>query len=136
MLLSLLVQSQIRSSHCIFCQFFHFRKDFAKKYIFLFFAFDLFIEICLKFFIWDLVAFFIFAVLIRFLLNSIICEMNKRVTLFKIELSRWCSDVSFRIPISFDCTIETSKKKIMSDIKFSVFVEQRFLYILLKNKSS
>jgi hypothetical protein len=55
--------------------------------------------------------------------------------LIDIELVAGCSDVAFSKPIGLHNPMESTHHHIMPDVKFSVLVEQRPLYIFLDNVS-
>lgn len=113
------------------------------RYIFHFFEYWFELElsvgfnISLKFSKCDFIATLKFSILLSFLLNSIVCQVNQFIVkVFQGVLSACCSNVAFFIPISFHTSINGSYQNVNTDVEFSFVVKERIFHILLNNKSA
>ncbi len=93
------------------------------------------IEISLVFFKRHFVSSFMFSIIISFLLNCIICQMNKFIAyLLEWILTRACTNVALIIKVPLEMSIDWSQHSIASNVKFSLFIQSRLFQILLDNK--
>ncbi len=130
--MSLVIDNIIVSPHNIASKFFHF-----SQYIFLEvvpFCWISIIQVALKLRVRELIGWLKFLVILRFTLDSIVCEMNKKIVkVLEVKVLTTCANISFTVPVSFQKTIHTCKEEIMSYIKFTVIVQKWSINVRLNN---
>ena len=83
-----------------------------------------------------LISVLIFTIVLRILLDSIICQMNVLIIEIRnIELFTTCSNEAILIEITLKMSIYWRHKPIASEIEFTILDQERMIYILLNNKS-
>jgi hypothetical protein len=81
-----------------------------------------------------LISIFKFSIVIAFLLNSIVSQMNHPVSdIFQIELFAACSEIALSVPIPLEIAIHCGHKCVTSDIKLPAFVQQWLLDVFLND---
>ena len=89
------------------------------------------IQICLKLPVWYFISRFVSSIQRSMFLHWIIGEMNLSVKIVYIELVWWSSDIALPEPIGFKYPVNLAYHHVMSDIKFSSFIEKWSIYIQL-----
>lgn len=77
------------------------------------------------------------SVVVRFLLNSIVCQMHKLVAnVVERVLSAACSDVAILVAVAFETAIDARQQSEAPEIELASVNEQRVVNILLNDESS
>lgn len=94
------------------------------------------VQVSLKVGEWEFVAGFVFAIILAFFLDGIICEVDHTIgQIFHVKLLASCSDVAVLVPIAFLYSIDTRNENITADVKFP-FLVQKWHNVLLDNMSA
>lgn len=71
------------------------------------------------------------------LLNRVVGQMNLGIFIvFSAKLVRTRSQIALLIPVPFEHPIDTRNQYIMPNVKFTLVIKERSLYVLLKYKGS
>ena len=98
-------------------------------------AFDInIIKIFLEFRVRELITRFKFSVIITLLLDSIISQVNQPIgDILQVKIFAACSQIALIVPVSLKISIDWGHQSVASNVELSVFVEKRFLDVLLDN---
>lgn len=103
--------------------FLHFLKDLFLEVIFL--MWNSVIQIALESRVSQFISFLIFTIILTVLLYRIVCQMDVLIVQFlQIKLLRWCSDVTFPVPVAFYESIHLSDQQIMPNVELSTVVQE------------
>lgn len=93
------------------------------------------IHISLEFIEWELITDFKSTEFFTFLLNRIVCQVDKFVVqISQSKLLRARSNVTVLVPISFDIPIIRCDQHVATNVEFSRFIKQWLIKVFLNNK--
>ena len=75
-------------------------------------------------------------IIIRSLLNSIICKMYNFIEIIQIKFTSWSPQIAIIINISFETAIDRCYQSEAANIKFPIFIQSRSINVSLHYKCS
>ena len=125
-------QFQVYTANSICCYLLHLGDDLSLKIISL--LRELTVEISLEFRIRQFISRLVLSIVRSVFLHSIIGKVHLSIEGENIKFIRGCSDIAFVVPIPSHNPEHISDQHIVSNVEFSIVIQQRPIYIQLHDK--